>query len=801
MKNVVKAFSVAIIALFAMLLVPDVNAFASTANGNCGVAGGDNVTWELDGGVLTISGTGEMADYESSSAVPWNSYKTDIKSVVVSEGVENIGAYAFFGLTSMESATIAGSVTSIGRVAFMRCEKLKNVTFQDGIELTDIGEKCFALCYALESIVIPSTVENIGEAVFTQCEVVEIEVDENNENFASFKGALYSKDMKTLITAAGAGAFEGFEIASETVTINEEAFYNTTITEITIPKGVTTIGRYAFRSSDVKTVSFEAGSKIESIGHAMFYECSDLLSITIPEGVTSIGESAFADCYRLSSITIPESVTSVGSSAFSSCSSLKTIIVLSSQMSTVSSAGSRCFEYCSPDLVIYPDEANYSINSWGTYYVGSVLTFIENEDTIALKVKETSSTDIKIPERINGIRVTSLSFAEGISTDNIAIECEAHYKANSSYDEEGHFDVCGICKGALDKENHSFGDGDDACKCGYVPYTIKSVSDSLATTYGSTKGQTLSVDVDTTLGTEVVTYKWYLDGVELEGATSDAYVIPDNMKAGTYTYRVEMSSNGYSVTEDIVVNVSKKKITAKLDNKEKTAGEANPEFTYTVSGVVEGDTTKDWIVKYTTTATNASKAGSYKIEAVITSDNYDVTVEAGTLTVKAVVVPDKEDTKPAVPKKGAKIKDAKNLAWYKVTKAGTRAGKVGTVTYLKPVNKKKTTVTIPATITVNGIKYKVTGIAKDAFKNNKYIKKITIGKEIKTIGANAFYKCTKLKNIVIKSKNLKLKNVGKKAFKGINSKALIKVPKSKYKAYKNILTKRGVGKKVKIKKM
>ena len=797
MKNVVKAFSVAIIALFAMIMLPSVNAFASTANGTCGVAGGDNVTWELAGGVLTISGTGEMADYESSSAVPWNSYKTDIKSVVVSEGVENIGAYAFFDLTSMESATIAGSVTSIGRVAFMRCEKLKNVTFQDGIELTDIGEKCFALCYALESIVIPSTVENIGEAVFTQCKVVEIEVDEKNESFASFKGALYSKDMKTLITAAGAGAFEGFEIASETVTINEEAFYKATITEITIPKGVTTIGRYAFRSSDVKTVSFEAGSKIESIGYAMFYECSDLLSITIPEDVTSIGESAFVYCYRLSSITIPESVTSVGSSAFSSCSSLKTIIVLSSQMST----GSRCFEYCSPDLVIYPDEANYNINSWGTYCVGSVLTFIENEDTIALKVKETSSTNIEIPERINGIRVTSLSFAEGISTDNITIECETCYKTDSSYDEEGHFDVCGVCKGEVDKENHSFGDGDDACKCGYVPYTVKSVSDALATTYGSTKGQTLSVDVDTTLGTEVVTYKWYLDGVELEGATSDAYVIPDNMKAGTYTYRVEMSSNDYSVTEDIVVNVSKKKITAKLDNKEKIAGEANPEFTYTVSGVVEGDTTKDWIVKYTTTATNASKAGSYKIEAVITSDNYDVTVEAGTLTVKAVVVPDKEDTKPAVPKKGAKIKDAKKLAWYKVTKAGTRTGKVGTVTYLKPVNKKKTTVTIPATITVNGIKYKVTGIAKDAFKNNKYIKKITIGKEIKTIGANAFYKCTKLKNLVIKSKNLKLKNVGKKAFKGINSKAVIKVPKSKYKAYKNILTKRGVGKKVKIKKM
>ena len=771
MKNVVKAFSVAIIALFAMIMLPSVNAFASTANGTCGVAGGDNVTWELAGGVLTISGTGEMADYGGSLDATWDTYNTDIKSVVVSEGVENIGEAAFYGLTSLESATIAGSVTSIGWHAFCNCEKLKNVTFQDGSELTYIGVGCFKKCYALESIVIPSTVETIREYVFEKCKVVEIEVDENNENFASFKGALYSKDKKTLIAASGAGAIEGFEIAPETVTIGIFAFSGATITEITIPKSVKEIGSRAFENSSVKTVSFEEGSEMENFYDDVFYNCEALSSITIPESVTSVGSS--------------------------DCSSLKTIIVLSSQIST----GSKCFENCSPDLVIYPDEADYDINSWGFDSVDSVLTYVENEDTITLKVKETSSTNIEIPESINGKRVTSISFAEGISTDNITIECEAHYKANSSYDMEGHFNICGVCEEVLDKENHSFGDGDDACKCGYVPYTVKSVSDALATTYGSTKGQTLSVDVDTTLGTEVVTYKWYLDGVELEGATSDAYVIPDNMKAGTYTYRVEMSSNDYSVTEDIVVNVSKKKITAKLDNKEKIAGEANPEFTYTVSGVVEGDTTKDWIVKYTTTATNASKAGSYKIEAVITSDNYDVTVEAGTLTVKAVVVPDKEDTKPAVPKKGAKIKDAKKLAWYKVTKAGTRTGKVGTVTYLKPVNKKKTTVTIPATITVNGIKYKVTGIAKDAFKNNKYIKKITIGKEIKTIGANAFYKCTKLKNLVIKSKNLKLKNVGKKAFKGINSKAVIKVPKSKYKTYKNILTKRGVGKKVKIKKM
>jgi hypothetical protein len=153
------------------------------------------------------------------------------------------------------------------------------------------------------------------------------------------------------------------------------------------------------------------------------------------------------------------------------------------------------------------------------------------------------------------------------------------------------------------------------------------------------------------------------------------------------------------------------------------------------------------------------------------------------------------------PKKGDKIKDAKKLAWYKVTKAGTADGKVGTVEYLKPVNKKKRTVSIPSTIKVDGIKYKVTGIASKAFRNNKYITKVTIGKYVQKIGSGAFYKCKKLKNITIKTKKLSTKKVGKSAFKGINSKATIKVPKSKYKAYEKLLKKKGVGRKVKFMKL
>ena len=82
----------------------------------------------------------------------------------------------------------------------------------------------------------------------------------------------------------------------------------------------------------------------------------------------------------------------------------------------------------------------------------------------------------------------------------------------------------------------------------------------------------------------------------------------------------------------------------------------------------------------------------------------------------------------------------------------------------------------------------MTAISKNAFKNNKKIKKVTVGKNIKTIGSGTFSGCKNLKTIIIMSKQIK--TVGKNAFKGIHSKAEIKVPKKKLKSYKKIFSKK-----------
>jgi len=114
--------------------------------------------------------------------------------------------------------------------------------------------------------------------------------------------------------------------------------------------------------------------------------------------------------------------------------------------------------------------------------------------------------------------------------------------------------------------------------------------------------------------------------------------------------------------------------------------------------------------------------------------------------------------------------------------------------------KKKSSITIPATIKSGKKTYKVTAIAAGALKNNKTVKSVKIGKNVKTIGKSAFAGCKNLKNITIQTTSLTKKTVGADAFKNISAKAKIKVPGSKRKEYKSILKKCGVkGKKQSIK--
>ena len=133
------------------------------ASGTCGYYSWDNLTWELTSdSVLTISGTGRMYDFYSSKENSWDSYKSSIKSVIINEGANSVGAYAFAGCTSLISITIPNSVTSIGFYAFSGCTGLTTITIPKGV--TSIDDCAFWGCTGLTSItmeaIIPPTIDS-----------------------------------------------------------------------------------------------------------------------------------------------------------------------------------------------------------------------------------------------------------------------------------------------------------------------------------------------------------------------------------------------------------------------------------------------------------------------------------------------------------------------------------------------------------------------------------------------------------------------------------------------------------------
>ncbi|MBR2822526.1 MAG: leucine-rich repeat domain-containing protein [Clostridia bacterium] len=154
-------FKKIIITLFLLLLSGFVNAVAETG----GTDG--NITWSLSNdGVLTISGTGAMNDYDYGNNIkaPWG---TSVKQVIIQKGLTSIGNCVFYECTSLTSVTIPNSVTSIGNYAFFGCTSLTGITIPQSV--TSIGWGAFNECSNLTSITIPNSVTSIDEGAFCGC--------------------------------------------------------------------------------------------------------------------------------------------------------------------------------------------------------------------------------------------------------------------------------------------------------------------------------------------------------------------------------------------------------------------------------------------------------------------------------------------------------------------------------------------------------------------------------------------------------------------------------------------------------
>ena len=287
---------------------------------------------------------------------------SELEHIIFPKDLCSIGYRAFSGCSSLTSITIPKGVTSIGDWAFSCCDSLTSITIPKGV--TSIGDLAFSCCNSLASIMIPDSVTSIEMSAFAVCSsLMSINVDENNSAYKSIDGNVYSKDEKILIQYAIGKKDTSFAIPKGVTSIGDWAFRDcSSLTSITIPKGVTSIEMSAFAvcsslmcinvdennlayksidgnvySKDGKTLILYAAGKIDtsfaipkgvtSIGDRAFGGYNSLTSITIPKGVISIGDLAFSGCSSLTSIMIPDSVTSIEMSAFAICSSLMSINV------------------------------------------------------------------------------------------------------------------------------------------------------------------------------------------------------------------------------------------------------------------------------------------------------------------------------------------------------------------------------------------------------------------------------------------------------------------------------------------
>lgn len=270
-------------------------------------------------------------------------------NVTLSDSIERIGSYCFSGCSNLTTITFGASFEAIGQCAFFECKKLDNLVFND--KLTELGTSAFNGCTGITTIDF-NKVTTIGEKAFYGCTGLENLV------------------LGSYITSIGKSSFENctklktITFDDSLTSIGEKAFYNCSLIEtLEFNTNLYSIGDYAFgRLYKLTTINFNTGlheigsdafvnsgleeitlPNIEVLGSDIFYASSSLKKITFADGLKVIPAGVCQSCSKLTDVVIPEGVEVIGNEAFRACSSLVKITLPDSLLSI----GDNAFYYCS----------------------------------------------------------------------------------------------------------------------------------------------------------------------------------------------------------------------------------------------------------------------------------------------------------------------------------------------------------------------------------------------------------------------------------------------------------------------
>jgi len=274
--------------------------------------------------------------------------------------------------SSVNSAGVKYSVTQIGEQAFCFNNNLTNVTIPNCV--THIGGAAFANCTGLTNLIIGKSVTHIGDAAFSLCvNLKTIEVDKDNQSYASVDGVLLSKDMTSLLAYPSDKAEEKYTIPDGVIHIGNGAFRQCSrLTSVTLPESVTQIGACSFEKC-TNLNHLIIGKNVTHIYFRAFHSCNKLKNVTLPDSVVSIGEGAFAYCNTLTNVIIGKGVTRIEEDTFAACSLTK--ITLPDNVTHIEDyafAGCRFTDITFPDRVIsIGKRAFYSrTDSTAVYFMG-----------------------------------------------------------------------------------------------------------------------------------------------------------------------------------------------------------------------------------------------------------------------------------------------------------------------------------------------------------------------------------------------------------------------------------------------
>ncbi len=299
-------------------------------SGTCG----ESLLWTLDGdGVLTVSGNGRMNDYSSSEQTPWALSKTDIKKIVIADGVTKVGAWAFADCANAVYVTLSDSVETIGDSAFAE-SGVTDVYYDGETGIWEDVTVCGGNSALLEAVLhVTYTPEYVAAASATAGECGD--------------GLTWSLDSAGTLTISGNGTMANYTHLSSSRAPWFDSY------------------------DSIKAVVIQSG--VKSIGDYAFYYCMNLTSVTIPEGVTTIGKFAFDECKSLATVTVPNSVSSISDDAFSG-SSLASVKVSSNNTNYSSDSNGVLFDKNKTTLIRYPLNSSTS-----SYTVPSTVKTIKDK--------------------------------------------------------------------------------------------------------------------------------------------------------------------------------------------------------------------------------------------------------------------------------------------------------------------------------------------------------------------------------------------------------------------------------------